>query len=62
MEKKVVVSFSIGTYVGILTFIFLTLKFCGVITWGWVWVVSPVWIWVVASIGYGIIKALAEDN
>lgn len=34
---------SIG-YVGILTIIFITLKLCKVITWSWVWVLSPIWI------------------
>ena len=28
----------------ILTIVFLVLKLCGVITWSWWWVVSPIWI------------------
>jgi Flp pilus assembly protein TadB len=27
-----------------LTFIFIILKLVGVITWSWVWVLSPLWI------------------
>lgn len=28
----------------ILTLLFLTLKLCGVIAWGWWWVLAPLWI------------------
>ena len=28
----------------LLTIVFLILKLCGVITWSWVWVFSPIWI------------------
>lgn len=28
----------------ILTLIFITLKLCNVITWSWLWVLSPIWI------------------
>ena len=28
----------------ILTIVFLVLKLCGVITWSWWWVFSPIWI------------------
>lgn len=34
---------SIG-FTGLLTIVFITLKLCGVISWGWVWVLSPLWI------------------
>ena len=27
-----------------LTLIFVVLKLCGVIDWGWVWVLAPIWI------------------
>ena len=29
---------------GLLTIVFITLKLCGVITWSWLWVLSPIWI------------------
>ena len=28
----------------VLTIVFLVLKLCGVITWSWWWVFSPIWI------------------
>lgn len=31
-------------FVGLLTIVFITLKLTGVITWSWVWVLSPIWI------------------
>lgn len=29
---------------GLLTIVFIVLKLCGVISWSWVWVLSPLWI------------------
>lgn len=34
---------SIG-FTGLLTILFIALKLTGVITWSWVWVLSPLWI------------------
>ncbi len=31
-------------FTGLLTIVFITLKLCGVITWSWLWVLSPLWI------------------
>lgn len=31
-------------FTGLLTIVFITLKLCGVITWSWLWVLSPIWI------------------
>jgi hypothetical protein len=31
-------------FAGLLTIAFIILKLCGVITWKWVWVLSPIWI------------------
>lgn len=31
--------------VGVVQIVFLILKFCKVINWPWVWVLSPLWIW-----------------
>jgi hypothetical protein len=28
----------------VLTIVFVVLKLCGVITWAWIWVFSPLWI------------------
>jgi hypothetical protein len=30
--------------VGLLTIVFVTLKLIGVISWSWLWVLSPIWI------------------
>ena len=29
---------------GLLTLLFIGLKLCGVISWSWLWVLSPIWI------------------
>ena len=29
---------------GLLTLVFIVLKLCGVVTWSWWWVLSPIWI------------------
>lgn len=31
-------------FTGLLTIVFVVLKLCGVITWSWWWVLSPIWI------------------
>lgn len=31
-------------FVGLLTIVFIVLKLCKVITWSWLWVLSPLWI------------------
>ena len=31
-------------FVGALTIVFIVLKLCGVISWSWLWVFSPIWI------------------
>lgn len=28
----------------VLAIVFIVLKLCGVITWSWLWVLSPIWI------------------
>ena len=38
-------------FFGLLTIVFIVLKLLGVITWSWVWVLSPLWI----SISVGIL-------
>lgn len=35
-------------FVGLLTIVFIVLKLMDVITWSWLWVLSPIWIsWLV---------------
>lgn len=31
-------------FTGLLTIVFIVLKLLGLITWSWVWVLSPIWI------------------
>jgi len=31
------------TFTGLLTIVLIVLKLCGVITWSWWWVTSPMW-------------------
>lgn len=42
-ESKTASSGGIG-FTGLLAIVFITLKLCGVITWSWWWVLSPLWI------------------
>ena len=41
-------------FTGVLTIVFIILKLCGVITWSWWWVLSPLWIsailWVILAV------------
>ena len=32
------------TFTGLLTILFVALKLLGVISWSWIWVLSPLWI------------------
>ena len=50
-------------FVGLLTILFITLKLTKVITWSWLWVLSPIWLsilfWVVVMIGiFGLVAWL----
>lgn len=43
----------------VLAIIFIVLKLLGIITWSWVWVLSPIWISIiVVLVLYGIIAIL----
>lgn len=46
-------------FVGALTIVFIVLKLCKVITWSWVWVLSPIWISVGLAVVIGLIAAVA---
>lgn len=45
---------------GLLCLVFIVLKLCGVIDWGWVWVLSPIWISIILVILLVIIVAIIE--
>ena len=42
-------------FVGLLTIAFIVLKLLGVITWRWVWVLSPIWISAVIAVLLAIV-------
>lgn len=48
-EKQTTVNGGIG-FTGLLTIVFIVLKLLGIITWSWVWVLSPIWIEVILVI------------
>ena len=31
-------------FAGLLAIVFIVLKLCGIISWSWLWVLSPIWI------------------
>lgn len=37
-------------FVGLLTIVFIVLKLCKVISWKWIWVLSPIWIGAIATV------------
>lgn len=43
MENRTKANGGIG-FTGLLTIAFIVLKLCSVISWTWVWVLSPLWI------------------
>jgi len=50
MSKEVSTNRGIG-FSGVLAVAFIVLKLCGVISWSWWWVLSPLWIPVVIVLG-----------
>lgn len=52
-------------FCGILTIVFVVLKLIGVISWSWLWVLSPIWITaglvaIILAIGLLLIKIGGE--
>lgn len=47
-------------FCGLLTIVFITLKLCKVIDWGWLWVLGPLWIplTLLLSIGAAVLIVL----
>ena len=43
MSKETTSSGGVG-FAGLLTLVFIVLKLTNVITWSWLWVLSPIWI------------------
>lgn len=48
------------SFVGLLAIAFIVLKLCNVITWSWLWVLSPIWISAALVIIGCIILAICE--
>jgi hypothetical protein len=44
MEKNSNTTIKTISFSGLLTIAFIVLKLCGVIVWGWLWVLAPLWI------------------
>lgn len=47
-------------FTGLLTLIFIVLKLINVITWSWVWVLSPLWIVFIIYFFMFLLYALAS--
>ena len=56
-EKKEVKTVGIG-FAEALTLLFIALKLCKVISWSWLWVLSPIWMSVGLIIVIAVILAL----
>ena len=58
MSKQIErISINISGLLGtLLTVLFVALKLCNIITWSWIWVLSPLWIgWILGIIILAII-------
>ena len=42
-------------FTGLLTIAFIVLKLCGIISWSWIWVLSPIWISAVLGLSFILI-------
>lgn len=58
-DKKTSVSGGIG-FTGLLTIAFIVLKLLGIISWSWVWVLSPIWIDAILVVILLIVLILVE--
>ena len=48
-------------FVGLLTVAFIVLKLCGIISWSWWWVLSPLWISATVVFSVIIIAAIIAE-
>lgn len=46
------------TFGGLLTLVFIVLKLCNVISWSWLWVLSPIWIPLVLAITFVVVAMI----
>lgn len=61
-ENQVKVTNSLEQDARYLTMIFVTLKLCGVISWSWLWVLSPIPLLFVFGFIMGIVTGVARSN
>lgn len=65
MEKRETVSGGIG-FIDLLQIVFIVLKLVGVLTWKWVWVLSPIWIplslGIIILIIYAIVVFIGDNH
>lgn len=65
MEKMETVSGGIG-FIDLLQIVFIVLKLVGVLTWKWVWVLSPIWIplslGIIILIIYAIVVFIGDNH
>jgi fatty acid desaturase len=48
--------------ISVLTIVFVVLKLCGVVSWSWWWVLSPLWIWgIVLVIGITVMSIMFRN-
>lgn len=47
-------------FTGLLTIVFITLKLLGVITWSWLWVLSPIWITIILVLVFLVVYFLLD--
>lgn len=47
-------------FCGFLALLFIGLKLCGVISWSWLWVLSPIWIPVALAVVICVIVLIAS--
>ena len=59
MDNNNKISVNIG-FNGFLALLFIGLKLCGVISWSWLWVLSPIWIPVVLALVICVIVLIAS--
>lgn len=55
MSNKTEVTVNGIGFVGLLQIVFIVLKLCKVITWTWLWVLSPIWMYAALITGIFII-------
>lgn len=56
--EKTTSSGGIG-FAGVLTIVFIVLKLIGVISWSWLWVLSPIWISILVGLVFAVIAIIA---